>query len=173
MFNFDRAKKGSELCAQDQEDARRAFVHRYTAEHTPEWAKNAPKGKGEAQYSVQFKSDRDWLENTLFEVNRDGRLRRSATMCLSSPTWPNNPELRNPLSPSVIRSDDWIVSFEHEGKQFKQVFDGSLSRYDLREKIEQGTLKPGAHVTKIESRGREYEISDFRFGEDQEPFTRG
>lgn len=46
------------------EDAKRLYVHRYTMEHVPAWArKQAPNGK---YYAPQFSTDLEWLNSTLF-----------------------------------------------------------------------------------------------------------
>jgi len=63
------------------------FVHRYTGEHTPQWVKQNPA-------PLHFKDDADWLNNTYFEITKKGELSRKVNSCESTPTWPNNPELR-------------------------------------------------------------------------------
>jgi len=80
-------KKGIELHSGDRAHVLAAFVHRFTKDHTPNWAKNS-------KFSVQFASDEDWLNNTWFPVTKDGYLDRRCSLCDSHPTWPNNPELR-------------------------------------------------------------------------------
>lgn len=80
--------KGSDLNAQDQADALRRYVHRFTRDHKPDWARKPWKdGK---PYPVQFASDADWLAHTLFGVTKDGHLDKRATSCQCSPTWPDN-----------------------------------------------------------------------------------
>jgi len=87
-----KQKRGTELCATDQRHVLRSYVHRFTADHTPQWARKlGPNGEPSP---VQFSSDQDWLENTFFRVRKDGRLDSRARSCESHPTWPNNPELR-------------------------------------------------------------------------------
>lgn len=85
-------KRGTELCREDQKAVLAAYVHRFTKEHKPAWARK-PRPDGTA-YAVQFASDTDWLAHTDFEVTKSGRLDNRATYCESSPTWPDNPELR-------------------------------------------------------------------------------
>jgi hypothetical protein len=75
---------GLELSPAAQQQAFRQFVHRYTGEHRPYWVISQP---------VQFKDDADWLAHTRFYVTRDGNLCKGRS-CYSTPTWPNNPELR-------------------------------------------------------------------------------
>lgn len=46
------------------EQAKAQYVHRYTMEHVPAWARQtAPNGRF---YAPQFNSDREWYENTRF-----------------------------------------------------------------------------------------------------------
>jgi len=78
---------GTQLNEQDRRHVLAAFVHRFTAEHRPQWA-SEPRPDG-GEYEVQFASDEDWLANTLFAVRNDGRLDGRARFCKSSPTWPN------------------------------------------------------------------------------------
>lgn len=86
-------KLGTDLHPEDQAHVLRAFVHRFTREHKPAWA-TRPWKDGKS-YPVQFDSDQDWLAHTRFRVRlSDGRLNRSVHSCHSSPTWPDNPELR-------------------------------------------------------------------------------
>jgi len=78
---------GSALHADDRDYVLRAYVHRYTREHVPAWAiaSKAP---------IQFEGDDEWLHNTRFTVRADRRLDARYKACQSSPTWPDNPELR-------------------------------------------------------------------------------
>ena len=69
------------------------FVYRYTGEHKPAWANK--EWKDGKPYPLQFKDDADWLAHTYFEVTVKGELSKLNAYCESSPTWPNNPELRN------------------------------------------------------------------------------
>jgi len=86
-FRHDRPhKRGTELTAVEQAHVLRAYCHRYTGEHVPAWAREL-RGDGR-RYCVQFLTDRDWLENTLFQVTKTGKLDCGVTSCHSSPTWP-------------------------------------------------------------------------------------
>lgn len=83
--------KGSEMPRHMQQDALARFVHRFTRDHVPAWVKqDMPNGK---PYPIQFDSDEDWLASTLFWVGNTG-LSNKHKYCESSPTWPDNPELR-------------------------------------------------------------------------------
>lgn len=80
-------KYGNELCAADQAHVLAAYLHRYTRENKPAWARELrPNGR---PYPVQFDSDQEWLERTRFAVRKDGRLDRRARFCQSVPTWPD------------------------------------------------------------------------------------
>ena len=80
--------KGSRLHPKDKDSVLRSFVHRYTKDHVPAWA-FASTWKDGKPYPLQFASDQEWLENTLFAVRTNGRLDRRVKSCASSPTWPN------------------------------------------------------------------------------------
>ena len=72
---------GKELSRRVQAECKARFVHRFTREHRPEWARNTT-------YKPQFADDADWLANTYFEVTKNGNLNRRAKYCESYPTWP-------------------------------------------------------------------------------------
>ena len=94
MFADDkRIRLGSMLTINDQQYVLRTYVGRFTKEHRPNWA--SKEWKDGQPYPVQFKSDQEWLENTRFLVRKDGHLDMRATSCYSTPTWPDNPELRS------------------------------------------------------------------------------
>ncbi len=85
---------GNQLHTDDQRYVLSAFVHRFTAQHRPNWANKTIPNRPNYP-AVQFASDAEWLANTRFAVRNNGRLDKRAHYCESSPTWPNNPELRN------------------------------------------------------------------------------
>lgn len=84
--------RGDKLSYELQREVLSKYVHRYTREHVPSWARK--EWKDGKPYPVQFDSDRDWLANTFFSVTTSGRLSRREKHCRSNPTWPDNPELR-------------------------------------------------------------------------------
>jgi hypothetical protein len=91
MFS-ETTKRGCDLSPDEQKYVLAAFVHRFTGQHKPAWARLLrPDGTA---YPVQFKDDADWLAHTDFEVTARGKLDTRNAYCCSSPTWPNNPELR-------------------------------------------------------------------------------
>jgi hypothetical protein len=83
---------GSNLAVSVQQECLRRFVNRFTGDHRPSWIKTPrPNGKS---YPLHFASDVDWLAHTVFNVKADGTLNERFHHCESSPTWPDNPELR-------------------------------------------------------------------------------
>lgn len=89
MFDHDKPhKRGTDLSPECQRYALAVYVHRFTRDHVPAWARS-PRSDGTA-YPVQFASDADWLANTLFQVTGTGRLKRAlGADCYSRPTWPD------------------------------------------------------------------------------------
>lgn len=85
-------KVGTDLNRLEQNAVLAKFVHRFTGDNQPNWAKHT-RMDGTA-YPLQFATDGEWLANTLFRCNQDGMLDDRAPFCESTPTWPNNPELR-------------------------------------------------------------------------------
>lgn len=65
------------------EQAKARYVHRFTMEHVPEWARR-PSVNG-LYYKPQFRDDREWYCNTLFFGEHEDATRNS---CYSRPTWP-------------------------------------------------------------------------------------
>ena len=84
--------RGSQLSKSLQRDVRGMFVHRFTGDHRPAWSNQ--EWKDGQTYPLQFADDQDWLENTSFPINEKGTIDKRVDHCFSSPTWPNNPELR-------------------------------------------------------------------------------
>ncbi len=79
-----------------QREALAQFVHRSTRDHIPQWARFSVDRR--LTYHVQFDSDADWLAHTHFRVTESGKLDRRVRHCESSPTWPDNPELRRTVA---------------------------------------------------------------------------
>lgn len=84
--------KGNELSPECQQYAKTAFVNRFTGDNKPQWAYE--EWKDGQPHPLQFANDEEWLANTSFEVRKDGKINRRCYTCISTPTWPNNPELR-------------------------------------------------------------------------------
>lgn len=65
------------------EDARARYVHRFTMEHMPAWArKPADNGKF---YAPQYRTDREWYDNFIF-VGQDGT--RAGEQRSTNESWP-------------------------------------------------------------------------------------
>lgn len=79
--------KGTELSEKGIEQALRRFVHRYTKDHVPFWARAGG-------YSVRFESDAEWLANTEFYANKNGSLDLRYDGCVEYPTWPEGRVLK-------------------------------------------------------------------------------
>jgi hypothetical protein len=47
------------------EQAKAQYVHRYTMEHIPSWARRRPHG-ADWYYAPQYRTDREWYDNTKF-----------------------------------------------------------------------------------------------------------
>lgn len=92
MIDLSNSITGDKLSKEQQALVLREYVYRFTGDHKPNWATEL-RLNGEP-YPLQFKNDQEWLENTLFRVKLNGELDNRAKTCHSSPTWPNNPELR-------------------------------------------------------------------------------
>lgn len=74
--------------------AQAQYVHRFTMDHFPAWARQpAPNGRYPAP---QFRSDREWYENTLFPG--EGFIGRRSRHCFTSNlTWPLGRTLDKPF----------------------------------------------------------------------------
>ena len=80
-------------------EACRMYPHRYTMEHIPEWAKkpciNTITGEVSFYYAPQFRTDKEWYENTLFpgEMGEEGHELYCYTL---TATWPLGHTLPEP-----------------------------------------------------------------------------
>ena len=78
------------------QEAQRRYVHRFTLEHVPAWARR-PRTDG-TFYAPQYRSDREWFENTLFPPHHPYGKR--CTNCYSTgATWPLGQSLDTPFAP--------------------------------------------------------------------------
>ena len=81
--------RGDLLPTTIQDHCLRVYVHRFTRQHVPQWARRLmPNGRA---YPVQFASDSEWLARTLFPVTvkANGVIERRWGDCQSNPTWPD------------------------------------------------------------------------------------
>ena len=70
-----------------QAECKRRYVHRFTREHVPTWARQLEQQGRPCP--VQFASDAEWLANTSFPVTARGKLANRPGACRSNPTWPD------------------------------------------------------------------------------------
>jgi hypothetical protein len=71
------------------------YIHRYTMEHIPAWARHPFAGK---YYAPQFRSDREWYDSTLFP-GEIGNPHACAEDCFTTgQTWPLGQWLNQPLT---------------------------------------------------------------------------
>lgn len=70
----------------DFETAKRTYVHRFTMEHIPNWARE-PMSNGKF-YAPQFRSDREWFDNTLFPPHKFQLSKRDTSCFTTGETWP-------------------------------------------------------------------------------------
>lgn len=74
--------------------ARAQYVHRYTLEHVPDWARRPCEGNGRF-YAPQYRSDAEWYAATKFPG--EGGLSRRSDHCESfGQTWPFGKWLKKP-----------------------------------------------------------------------------
>ena len=74
--------------------ARAQFVHRFTMEHVPQWAKT--RRDDGTYYAPQFRSDKEWYENTLFHGESEFADKRHCYT--SGQTWPLGKSLSAPFT---------------------------------------------------------------------------
>lgn len=68
------------------EDAKRQFVHRFTMEHKPAWARFPCNHRF---YAPQYRTDREWFDNTKFPGDEGYPYGECETDCYSTgQTWP-------------------------------------------------------------------------------------
>jgi hypothetical protein len=75
------------------EQACSRYVHRYTVEHIPAWSREPCNGK---YYAPQFRSDREWYENTKFYGENEVATKKHCYT--SGQTWPLGQWLDQPFS---------------------------------------------------------------------------
>jgi|SRR5580700_298042 hypothetical protein len=75
------------------EQACARFVHRYTMDHVPQWARRVRENG--SFYAPQFASDREWYERTIFP-GEPGVHGNSSHCYTSGQTWPLGQSLARP-----------------------------------------------------------------------------
>lgn len=89
MACFDFAtpsRLGTELSSEDKAWVLNAFVHRFTRDNRPAWARG--EWKDGKPYPVQFASDAEWLANTRFNVTKRGKVIKGRDCYTTGQTWP-------------------------------------------------------------------------------------
>lgn len=77
------------------EQAKRMYIHRYTMEHVPQWAKGvAMNGKF---YAPRYRSDREWYENTVFPGEAEWLGPREKHCHSDGQSWPLGHWLEHPF----------------------------------------------------------------------------
>lgn len=76
------------------EEAKTRYVHRYTLEHVPAWARS-PRDDG-TFYAPQYRTDREWYDSTLFP-GEPGHIGDRNHCYSTKETWPLGESLKAPL----------------------------------------------------------------------------
>ena len=75
------------------EDAKARYVHRFTMQHVPAWSQYA-RSDGK-YYAPQYRTDREWYENTYFKGEHEVA---DDSHCYSTnPSWPLGGALASPF----------------------------------------------------------------------------
>lgn len=80
------------------EQAKAQYIHRYTLEHVPAWSRTPVTLPGQPLrfYAPQFRSDREWYDNTLFPG--EGHVGKREQHCFTTgQTWPLGQWLSEPF----------------------------------------------------------------------------
>lgn len=87
------------------EQACSMYVHRYTMEHVPQWARQRPYDHGGTEiryYAPQFRTDREWYNSTLFPGDTCYPFGPRDTNCYTTgQTWPLGQWLDRPFIKSA------------------------------------------------------------------------
>lgn len=132
---------GDKLRPDVQRQALARFVHRYTGEHVPKWAR--------ARTKPHFATDAEWLAGTRFAIRGDGQLSERVRHCESSPTFPSPrpgvrqvtraPRAEDKPAPFVtlrMPADSWATLRETlEVDSHSSAFDSSL-RAEISDALE-------------------------------------
>ncbi len=78
------------------EEAKRIYIHRFTAEHVPTWARQPMTET--RYYAPQYRNDREWYNKTTFP-GEDGHLGGRDHCFSSGQTWPFGQSLPAPYRP--------------------------------------------------------------------------
>lgn len=86
------------------------YVHRFTMEHVPQWAKLPLRGR---YYAPQFRTDAEWYANTIFPP--DPGCYNDTDCHTSGMTWPLGQWLSFPYSSRVASVDSEGVPRDRNG----------------------------------------------------------
>jgi hypothetical protein len=75
--------------------AKDQYVHRYTMEHIPAWARKPVNGK---YYAPGYRTDQEWYEKTVFP-GEQGHPRKEDHCMSGEPSWPMGQWLDKPAPP--------------------------------------------------------------------------
>lgn len=76
------------------EEAKRRYVHRFTMEHVPDWARGRGPDGATWFYAPQYRTDKEWYEKTMFPPNHP--LGRRSECWSQNPSWPLGERLDHP-----------------------------------------------------------------------------
>lgn len=68
------------------EQAKAQYVHRFTMEHVPAWAKE--KRSDGTYYAPHYKNDKEWYDNTLFPPHKFTMSKKDTSCHCENLTWP-------------------------------------------------------------------------------------
>lgn len=70
FFMGEYSMRASDMCEENQKLILERATRRYTGEFTPEWAA----GRAEYECRKSYATDKEWLENSFFQVSKSGKL---------------------------------------------------------------------------------------------------
>jgi hypothetical protein len=96
------------------------YVHRYTLQHIPQWAKSPmPNGK---YCAPQYLTDQEWYDNTLFPPHALSMSKKDTSCYSNGQTWPLGMTLEAPLINSKAIASLLIEAMHYrnsgKGKEF-------------------------------------------------------
>lgn len=79
-------------------EAQARYVHRFTMDHVPEWARE--KRSDGTYYAPQYRSDKEWYDNSLFPGDKDYPFKgwMDGSCCSRNETWPLGQSLDKPFN---------------------------------------------------------------------------
>lgn len=100
MSNYGPRTLASLLRPSVKRDVLERFIHRFTMDHVPQWALKMREDG--TYYAPQFRSDEEWLSNTVVRTRKDGELDGRFSACETrNATWPLGQSLAEPYRKPV------------------------------------------------------------------------